>query len=110
MEKVVAPHDTDPASTTGAKKSVYNIFFLLTIPLLLSFLDTPRWVVVSPEILHTFLSSRMLGAGRGIRTHAAHNGDILSSPAHLDPHFADHPFVLRHANAESVVQPRTAAS
>jgi len=46
----------------------------------------PRGVVVSPEILHTFLSGRMVGAGSGIRTHAARKGHRLSRPAPLDPH------------------------
>ena len=54
MSKVVAPHDTDPASTTGAKKSVYNIFFLLTIPLLVSFLDQPGGI---PRLQKSFTLS-----------------------------------------------------
>src|SRR5437773_9829550 len=103
MSKVVAPHDTDPASTTGAKKSVYNIFFLLTIPLLLSFLDPPRGVVVSPEFFHTFLSSRMVAAGSGIRTNPALKGHRLSRPAPLAPNLPAIPLGPRDATAIAVI-------
>src|SRR5207249_6611896 len=57
MSNVVAPHDTDPASTEDPRKFLpYTIFlFLLTFSFLLSISrPPPRGLVVSPEILHTF--------------------------------------------------------
>jgi len=51
----------------------------------------------------------MVGAGSGIRTHAARKGHRLSRPAPLDPHFAANPLGPRDATADCVIPARTTA-
>src|SRR5438034_10835817 len=86
MENVVVPHDTNPASTEDPRKFLpYTIFlFLLTFSFLLS-ISRPRGLVVSQKSF-TLSVQYVLGAGSGIRTHAARKGHRLSRPAPLDPH------------------------